>query len=318
MQINERITMRKEKSSGDIITNAFTQAHPQRYHTNEEFFTPLDRLYNNIVGVADKNLVYNNWLSDTDVKEIINSMGDIEIVVEDTPSTAQLVTRGIDNMIKFFTEFNFQPNFRFLNTLSRYGKKEGRGYIARYFELINSPYCAVITEKMKSPEFKQIENDFFAEQTQKQINNRFKLYYGSQGTGKTTQALQDCNNACMVCHNAMLPADLLENFNFNEGKAEFQPSALYNAMVNGTPITLDEINLLPFESLRFLQGILDGKASFEYKDKTVNIADGFMIIGTMNLTVNGMTFGLPEPLVDRCAETRKFELTADNLLSAVL
>ena len=70
--------------------------------------------------------------------------------------------------------------------------------------------------------------------------------------------------------------------------------------------------------MRFLQGILDGKASFEYKDKTVNIADGFMIIGTMNLTVNGMTFGLPEPLVDRCAETRKFELTADNLLSAVL
>lgn len=315
MKLNNGIEIRKEKATDNIVTNIFNP-NTATYSPNQDIYQMLDRLYNQMCGMSNKEVIFDNWKANEEIAPYFEN----GVVIEEQPQipTADQVRNGINGMIKFFSEFNFQPNFRFLNTLSRYGKKEGEGYIVRYFELINSPYTAVITEKMKSQEFKQIKNNFFAEQTTKQINNRFKLYYGSQGTGKTTQALQECNNACMVCHNAMLPADLLENFDFTDGKAEFQPSALYNAMVNGTAITLDEINLLPFESLRFLQGILDGKASFQYKDKTVNIADGFMIIGTMNLTVNGMTFGLPEPLVDRCAETRKFELTADNLLSAVL
>ena len=161
--------------------------------------------------------------------------------------------------------------------------------------------------------------DFSTITSKTEINKRFKIYYGAQGTGKTTKALNETNNCCVVCHSAMLPTDLMEDFKFDDkGNPIFIPSPLYNAMENGTPITLDEINLLPFESLRFLQGILDGKTEFQYKDKTVHIADGFYIIGTMNLTVNGMTYGLPEPLVDRCSITKKFELTADTLLSAII
>jgi hypothetical protein len=37
----------------------------------------------------------------------------------------------------------------------------------------------------------------------------------------------------------------------------------------------------------------------------------------MNLCVNGMVYGLPEPLIDRAAEMRQFKLTADNLLAAL-
>ena len=114
----------------------------------------------------------------------------------------------------------------------------------------------------------------------------------------------------------MLPSDIMEDFAFDDGKAGFHKSAFWTAMENGTQIVMDEINLLPFDSLRFLQGILDGKKSFIYKGQTVNIADGFKVIGTMNLQVNGMTYGLPEPLVDRCEEMRQFKLTAKDLLTA--
>ena len=108
------------------------------------------------------------------------------------------------------------------------------------------------------------------------------------------------------------------DFIFDNGQATFKPSALWRSMVDGTPIVLDEINLLPFDSLRFLQTILDGKAEFLYKGNTVKIADGFKIIGTMNLTVNGMTYGLPEPLVDRAEDMQKFTLSAKDLLKAII
>ena len=122
----------------------------------------------------------------------------------------------------------------------------------------------------------------------------------------------------MVCHSAMLPSDLMEDFKFNDGKAEFEPSALQRAMTEGKKIVLDEINLLPFESLRFLQSILDGKKEFLYQGKTIEIKDGFKIIGTMNLSVYGSVYSLPEPLVDRCEDIRKYSLTAENLLGAIL
>ncbi|MEG2273553.1 MAG: AAA family ATPase, partial [Acinetobacter sp.] len=139
-----------------------------------------------------------------------------------------------------------------------------------------------------------------------------------QGTGKTTKAMQETDNYCMVCHSAMLPADLMEDFKFIDGNPSFTPSALQIAMTNGIKIVLDEINLLPFESLRFLQSVLDGKTEFKYKGKTVCIKEGFQIIGTMNLTVNGCTFALPEPLVDRACELRKYTLTADALIGALI
>lgn len=229
-------------------------------------------------------------------------------------------TEALDNMMKFFTEFQFEPNFRFVNTfalnLSK-SKKSAVEYISNYFELIDSPYAKEVKEKVKSAEFKQIMNDLNGAVPSHPINKRFKLYYGSQGTGKTTIAMGETDNRCMICNSSMLPSDLMEDFVFIDGKATFKPSALWRCMVEGKPIVLDELNLLPFDSLRFLQTILDGKAEFLYKGNRIEIADGFCVIGTMNLTVNGMTYGLPEPLVDRCAEAKKFSLSASDLLKAI-
>lgn len=228
----------------------------------------------------------------------------------------------LTKMINFFTEFNFEPNYRFINTLSRQccyiSEEAAKEYVSNYFALTDNTYANAINEKMKSYEFGQILDVLKANAPTKQINKRFKLYYGSQGTGKTTEAMAEAVGNCMICHSAMLPSDLMEDFKFNDGKAAFTPSALFKAMTEGKTIVLDEINLLPFESLRFLQSILDGKTQFEYKGQTINIADGFKIIGTMNLQVNGAVYALPEPLVDRAEALKKFTLTADKLVSAII
>lgn len=228
------------------------------------------------------------------------------------------VKNTLKKFIDFFSEFSFEPNYRFVNTFSYCNTiSEAIEYTTRYFELSDSPYTNSIIEKMKSPEFNEIALELVNITPSTKINTRFKLYYGSAGTGKTTAAMKEADGNCMVCHSAMLPSDLMEDFKFEEGKAAFQPSSLYKAITEGKKIVLDEINLLPFESLRFLQSILDGKKEFNYKGINVRIKDGFQIIGTMNLNVNGSVYSLPEPLVDRAEQIKKYTLTADNLLNAI-
>ena len=239
-----------------------------------------------------------------------------------TPAQPEIDKKKIKNTLKkfidFFSEFSFEPNYRFVNTFSYCNTiSEAIEYTTRYFELSDSPYTNSIVEKMKSPEFNEIALELVNITPSTKINTRFKLYYGSAGTGKTTAAMKEADGNCMVCHSAMLPSDLMEDFKFEEGKAAFQPSSLYKAITEGKKIVLDEINLLPFESLRFLQSILDGKKEFNYKGINVQIKDGFQIIGTMNLNVNGSVYSLPEPLVDRAEQIKKYTLTADNLFDAI-
>lgn len=223
-------------------------------------------------------------------------------------------------LINFFKDFEFEPNFRFINTLKKNSSsvESAKTYICNYFNLTDNSYKNDVAEKCKSAEFSIMIKKLQSINTPSTINKRFKVYYGSQGTGKTTKAMEESSNVVMVCHSAMLPSDLMEDFKFEDGKPGFKKSMLWQAMENGTKITLDEINLLPFESLRFLQSILDNKTQIDYKGQTIFIKDGFQIIGTMNLTVNGNTFNLPEPLVDRACELKEYKLTAEQLVGALM
>lgn len=242
--------------------------------------------------------------------------------LSDLDACAPNAEHGVTELINFFSEFQFEPNFRFLNTLIRNLNEEGgttkaKNYIKDYFALMDSPYKLEIESKMKSNEFKDILMHLSAATTNKKINTRLKIYYGPQGTGKTYTAMKESDNRCIICNSSMLPSDLMEDFGFDEGNPNFHHSALWECMEKGLPIVLDEINLLNFDSLRFLQGLLDNKDEFLYKNIKVKIADGFKIIGTMNLSINGLTYGLPEPLIDRCEDIKCFKLTAADLLASI-
>ena len=220
-------------------------------------------------------------------------------------------------IMSFFNEFKFTPNFRFINTLAFLEVNRAKEFVLNYFKLIDSVYTENVEFKVEQPQFStMIEKLYALDRPSKRINKRFKLYYGSQGTGKTTKAAKECDDV-MVCHSAILPQDIMEDFDFVDGKAIFKPSKFQMAMREGKKICMDEINLLPYDSLRFLQSVLDGKESFVYKGEEIKIADGFQVIGTMNLVVNGVVFSLPEPLIDRAADLVEFKLTADDLVNAL-
>jgi len=237
-------------------------------------------------------------------------------------SSTDILTDGIRKMMDFFSEFSFTPSFRFTNTfafMACKSKQDATDYVRNYFALMDSSYVKEVEQKIKSAEFTQIVKDIAQYgNPSTHINTRFKIYYGSAGTGKTTLAQEEAENRCIVCNSSMLPSDLMEDFIFKDGNPDFNPSLLWDCMEQGKTIVLDEINLLPFDSLRFLQGIVDGKSEFYYKNRPVHIKDGFQIIGTMNLSLGGMTYGLPEPLVDRCSDAKEFVLTAEQLAKSVI
>lgn len=257
------------------------------------------------------------------IREEMSSNEEVRQKIAEAQKAMQIAAQSAcSQLIMFFNEFDFSPNFRFVNTLGRIAITSNlqacRNYVCNYFKLTDNPNVGSIQNKVNSAEFEYICDTLKDAQTRKVVNSRFRLYYGTQGTGKTTLAMKEANGKCMVCHSAMLPSDLMEDFKFENGQPNFTPSALQQAMVNGETIVLDEINLLPFESLRFLQSILDGKSEFVYKGQTIIIANGFKIIGTMNLQVNGMIYALPEPLVDRAECLREFKLNAEDLIGALV
>ena len=84
-------------------------------------------------------------------------------------------------------------------------------------------------------------------------------------------------------------------------------------MEEGQPHILDEIRLLTDDCLRTLQGFLDNKTEFNFKNETIKIKEGFKIIGTMNLEVSGQIYSLPEALVDRAYLIKEFVCDAVTL-----
>ena len=230
----------------------------------------------------------------------------------------QLKIETLNSLKNFFEEFKTPAvnSNRFINTLRQHvnNKFDAINYTKNYFAIQDFPQSELIALKLESPEFESILLDLAKINTTKKINNRLKIYFGPAGTGKTTQAINENPDAAVVvCNGSMEPSDLFEEFSFNDGKPEFKKSAFVEAMEEGKPIILDEINLLNMQCLRALQTITDNKGSFSYKNKNINIKDGFKIIGTMNLSVNGRVYSLPEPLVDRCEEIKEFTLTSEQL-----
>lgn len=254
-----------------------------------------------------------------------------ENISESQVPTINLFEDACENILLFFSEFSLKPQNRFINQLirlsmSKNNTKLSQEYASNYARLIDSYDSESIRNKVKSSEFKElikylgeIATKYFNEtNTQlKQINNRLEIFFGPAGSGKTTEAINSHPDAAvMVCYGGLLPDELFRTFDFEDefGKPVFKDSELVKAMINGKPIILDEFNLLDLPVLRALQGILDGKKVFNYNGRQITIQDGFKVIATMNLEVNGQVYGLPEPIVDRAEILKEFNLSSKELL----
>ena len=322
MKLSEKMSITKRTADGAFygerngISYVVDHTHPE--------YAEYESLYNLMreTKYADRAGVFEELVNNNRYPNIFNAIQSAAPAPQPKKNPAEVLTNGLKHMMSFFTEFSFTPSLRFVNTFAYMACKDRKSaydYVYNYFALMDSSYTNEIRQKMQSAEFNQIIDDIAQYGAPKDhINTRLKIYYGSAGTGKTTLAQEEADNRCIVCNSSMLPSDLMEDFIFKDGQPDFNPSLLWECMEEGRKVVLDEINLLPFDSLRFLQGIVDGKTEFYYKNRPVHIVEGFQIIGTMNLSLGGMTYGLPEPLVDRCAETREFVLTADQLAKAIM
>lgn len=318
MKVNETMTITKRSADGAF----YGEKDGKQYvieHSNVDY-PVYDGFYNVLrsTAYAERPMLMRAIIAENRYPAIFPATTSTPELKRDSK---EVLLNAIGRMMDFFTEFSFTPSFRFTNTFAYMAcesQKSARDYVRNYFALMDSSYQKEVAQKIKSAEFTQIIKDIaqYGEPSTR-INTRFKVYYGSAGTGKTTIAQTESDNRCIVCNSSMLPSDLMEDFIFKDGNPDFNPSLLWDCMEQGKTIVLDEINLLPFDSLRFLQGIVDGKTEFYYKNRPVHIKEGFQIIGTMNLSLGGMVYGLPEPLVDRCSDAKEFVLTAEQLAKAI-
>jgi hypothetical protein len=323
MKLNEKMTITKRSTDGAFYGEKNNVPYViERSHAD---YAVYDGFYNvmRATPFAERSKVMNELIANNRYPAIFGSVSTMSTAVPMPKRSAKdILLEGIEKLMDFFSEFSFTPSFRFTNTfafMACESKQMACDYVHNYFALMNSNYVKEVEQKIKSAEFANIIKSIaqYGRPTN-HINTRLKVYYGSAGTGKTTLAQKESDNRCIVCNSSMLPADLMEDFIFKDGQPDFNPSLLWECMEQGKKVMLDEINLLPFDSLRFLQGIVDGKTEFYYKNRPVHIKDGFQIIGTMNLSLGGMTYGLPEPLVDRCSDTKEFVLTAEQLAKSIM
>ena len=220
-------------------------------------------------------------------------------------------------LINFFSEFQISPSLRFIDTFIRTKNREE--YVINYFKLCDSPWINEITQKVKSSEFSCIcdEANKIHFNPRTKVNKHLSIFFGPAGTGKTTDAMNSAVG-CIPCSSDMDCKELLKDFKFNNGAPTFEKSDFWTAIEEGKTIVLDEINLLNRQVLQFLQALTDGKDYVDFEGTRITIHPDFKVIGTMNLIVNGMTFALSEPLVDRCSVIKDYSLTADGICNALL
>lgn len=235
-----------------------------------------------------------------------------EVQEEKVTTTSEDLLPTVVKLKDFLREFNLDLSPRLLNSLVRV--EEPSEYLLNYALLTGRNHLD-LNMRMESREWQIIEKALKETTTDKQINNRFILYFGSAGTGKTTKA-QTLAKKTMIMHENITSKELLYSFDFDEnGHPTFKKTALAKAMENGEPIVLDEINLAPLETLHFLQGILDNKEEVVVDKEVIKIKDGFKVIGTMNEEILGVEYYLPEPLIDRTEVLKKFVLTPQEILN---
>lgn len=236
-----------------------------------------------------------------------------------TRDELEFMQETIEQYVDFCGDLEFDPSIRNINCFTYACNKSlncAKDYFVNRLKIVGGEWELAL-DKVKSQEFAQLVDRFaHFRMSGNVINERLKVYFGIPGGGKTTKALKEANNNCILCNSSMLPSDLIEDFKLKDGKGNLIPSPLRHAIEYGEKIVLDEIGTLTLDCLRLLQGLTDNKEYFKYKDEVIRVNNGFQIIGTMNLFVNGTAYPLTEALGDRiCWDgLEEFKLTPKKLI----
>lgn len=211
-------------------------------------------------------------------------------------------------IITFCKDFVFNPDNRCLNTLKYV--KDPSDYLVSFMELTNYPTETLedAKSKFRSYEWKELMkslNSVIPSKTGR-INQRLIIKYGSAGTGKTTDAIRQYPNAVKIVASASAdPDDLFTRF--DPSTKTYVLTELGNAMQNGQPIIVDELNLFNQVILQRLQGCLDNTETVVDRNIKIDIKDGFLLIATMNLETNLGKTPLPNPLVSRAMSIENYD-----------
>lgn len=308
------VTEFPEDSTGEALDAYKTLQRIHRHLISDTSDLSKTNAVNNLLHIIDKFTPEERAARQYKKEESASTSTDTTTTTTTAVNKEEL-TRACQMLIDFFKQFDYSPSYRFVNTLCL--SLDPKTYVRDYFKIFDSQYAKSIEEKIKSPEFANILKMLRKVTPKHRINNHLAIYYGEPGGGKTTYA-QKLVNTTIVCSSEMLPDSLMQVFDFDEGKPTFKKSDLWLAMENGQSILLDEFNLLPYESVRFIQGITDNKDEINYKGTTIKIHPNFKIIGTMNLYTENGTYPISAALADRAYEIREFVLTASNLVQAIL
>lgn len=298
---------------------------------------PYDEVLNNLLALRPNAKVTRTTTGATPVAPIVNyakapeiqnSVAEVKepIVrkpkptypkIDYTADEIEFMENTVQAYMEFCKDMEFEPSIRNVNVFAykcQEGLNEAKEYFIQRLRLCCGEY-EIAMNKVKSDEFKKLVERFASFKLNGQkINNRLLIYEGIPGGGKTTKAMKEANGNCIICNSSMMPSDLIEDFKLKDGKGNLIPSPLRYAMEHGQVILLDEINTLTMDCFRFLQGLTDNKESFKFKDEEIIINEGFKIIGTMNLFVNGNPYPLTPQLCDRCEDIIEFKLTSKKLV----
>lgn len=216
-----------------------------------------------------------------------------------------LDAKTISTIISFFEEFFSVKSSRFIDTLQRAIKEGGlsgaKAYCKGYAEVPDRPTAPSLLAKMESKEFELMVHDisrFDVAPENMAVNQRFEIYYGEPGGGKTYAASRLCEGRVMPVSSSTTADDLFLTFEFVDGKPTFKKSLLVRCAEAGRPICLDEINSLNQDVQISLQTLLDGKKEFFYKDRSFSIVDASDCFKAEEALKRG-----EKPLIDASAQT---------------
>lgn len=220
----------------------------------------------------------------------------------------QEVLEGIEELQNTMLQFDTSVSPRMVSTMLHHSNPEA--YLYGYLKLTGRE-CDDFMKKTQSQEWRRMMNKLKSANP-KRINKRLAIYFGPAGGGKTTAALRGAGKKIGM-HKDMTAKELMFDFTFENGDAQFSKSVFAQAMENGEPIVCDELNLASNTLLQFMQSVLDNSKSIFMDGQELVIKEGFKVIGTMNDIVSGVDRILPEPIVDRAMDIRYFELTPSKI-----